>query len=84
MKNLVEKIQKNKVIIIKCIIGLLICIPLVNLMEMVVGKLVLNDASNVYLKLLFYLMLASAYITILFRKYLYKYAHVYVFVLIIL
>ena len=84
MKNVVEKIQKNKVIIIKCIIGLLICIPLVNLMEMVVGKLIVNDKSNVYLKVLFYLMLTSTYITVLFRKYLYKYAHAYVFVLIIL
>lgn len=70
--------------LIKLLIGLLVCIPVEKLAEVVIARIVTDMHLNQYIRLLFYIMLVYGYITILFRKSIYKYAHRYVFVIIIL
>lgn len=84
MKNLVDKIQNNKSTIIKCAVAVLLYIPIAIAIELLIGVATTQDTSNAYIKLLVYVVAACAYITFLIRKNIYKYAHVYIFAIIVL
>lgn len=84
MNWMLKKIQENKLDFIKGVIGVLICLPLAKVMQILVSKLTLQDSSSIYIYVLLYVMLMCTYITLVFRKKLYEKAHIYVLVLVIL
>lgn len=84
MNKLANVIQNNKSMIIKCVMAILLYIPVAIVTELLIGIATTQDTSNIYIKLLVYVVAACAYITFWVRKNIYKYAHSYIFAIILL
>lgn len=84
MDKLTNALQNNKSTIIKCVVAILLYIPMAIAAEFLIGKAISHDTTSMYMKLLVYVLVACVYITFLVRKNVYKYAHIYIFAVIML
>lgn len=84
MSNWLGKLQNNKSMIVKAVACVLLYFVMAFVAELLIGKAISQNTSSFYMKLLIYVLVACAYITFLVRKNIYKCAHIYVFLVILL
>ena len=80
MQNWIHKVNLNKKIIVKYVVAIVIYLLVTMSAEVLIGQKI----SNIYGGLLIHIFVVCVYIAIWVRKNVYKYAHIYVFALILL
>lgn len=84
MNEFMNKIQNNKTTIVKCVVAILLYIPIAIAIEFLIGIATGQDTSSMYVKLLVCVIVACVYSAFIIRKNIYKYAHIYIFAMILL